>query len=136
MYLGLLQLLLWDFNSTSNFAVALRRLRSKISSNQREGETSANVNQHRNTRAMGNDVITNAISANQHFASTFSMSIFKFQRRSCKLFFLFAPRRHSAIAPQRACSQASLKATHTHKTNRNPPIANHKQHVLNDLPDS
>ena len=37
------------------------------------------------TRAKGNDVITNVISANQHFASTFSMQIFKFQRRSCKL---------------------------------------------------
>ena len=84
------------YRAHPNSAVALRRLRSKISSNQREGETSANVNQHRNTRAMGNDVITNVISANQHFASTFSMSIFKFQRRSCKLFFLFPPRLQGA----------------------------------------
>ena len=52
----------------------------------------------------GNDVITNAISANQHFASTFSMQIFKFQRRSCKLSFLFRPRR------QRPCSQARAGA--------------------------
>ena len=35
--------------------------------------------------AKGNNVITNVISANQHFASTFLMQIFKFQRRSCKL---------------------------------------------------
>ena len=43
------------------------------------------------THAMGNDVITCVISANQHFASTFSIQIFKFQRHSCKLFFLFPP---------------------------------------------
>ena len=48
------------------------------------------------TRAKGNDVITNVISANQHFAWTFSMQIFKFQRRSCKLFFLFPPCRQRA----------------------------------------
>ena len=51
---------------------------------------------------MGNDVITKDISANQHFASTFAVQIFKFQRRSCKLSFLFPP------APRRACSQATL----------------------------
>ena len=48
------------------------------------------------TRAKGNDVITNVLSANQHFASAFSMQIFKFQRRCCKLSFLFPPRRQSA----------------------------------------
>ena len=47
-------------------------------------------------RAKGNDVITNVIYANQQFASTFSMQIFKFQRRSCKFLFLFPPRRRSA----------------------------------------
>ena len=36
------------------------------------------------------------ISANQHFTSTFSMQIFKFQRHSCKLSFLFPPRCQSA----------------------------------------
>jgi len=42
--------------------------------------------------AKGNNVITNVISANQHFALTFSMQIFKFQRRSCKLLLpLLAP---------------------------------------------
>ena len=49
------------------------------------------------TRAKGNDVITIVISANQHFASIFPMQIFKFQRRSCKLSFLFPPRRQSAL---------------------------------------
>ena len=35
------------------------------------------------------DIITNVISTNQHYALTFSMQIFKFQRCSCKLTFLF-----------------------------------------------
>ena len=52
---------------------------------------------------MGNNIITNVISANQHFASTFSMQIFKFQRRSCKLSFIFPA---AARAHRRACSQA------------------------------
>ena len=46
---------------------------------------SANVNKHWKTGVKGNDVITNAmiaISANKHFASTFSIQMFKFQRRS------------------------------------------------------
>ena len=47
-------------------------------------------------RYMGDDVITKDISANQHFASTFAVQIFKFQRRSCKLSFLFPPRHQSA----------------------------------------
>ena len=45
---------------------------------------------------MGNDVITKDISANQHFASTFAVQIFKFQRRSCKHSFLFPLRHQSA----------------------------------------
>ena len=45
------------------------------------------------TQAESNDIITNVISANQHFASTFLMQIFKFQRHSCKLSsFLSHPR--------------------------------------------
>ena len=52
---------------------------------------SANVNKHWKTCAKGNDAITSVISANQHFASIFSM-----QKRSCKFFFLFPPRRQSA----------------------------------------
>ena len=55
------------------------KLSCPISANQREAETSANVNNkkktYRKTRAKGNDVIANVISANQHFASTFSMQI-------------------------------------------------------------
>ena len=94
------QLRLWNF---SNSPVAPGQLSCQISANQREVETSANINKHWKARAMGNDIITNVISANQHFASTFSMQIFKFQRRSCKLSFLFPPRRQSA---QERCSQA------------------------------
>ena len=44
-----------------------------------------NVNKYWKTCANGSDVIANVISANQHFASTFSTQIFKFQRCSCKL---------------------------------------------------
>ena len=90
-----LQLRSWNLNSTSNPPVAPRRL-VQISANQREAETSANVNKHWKTRGKGNDVITNVISANRHFASTFSMQILKFQRGSCKLSFLFPPCRQSA----------------------------------------
>ena len=39
----------------------------------REAETIANVNKHWKTCAKGNDVITNVIFANQHFALTFLM---------------------------------------------------------------
>ena len=59
-----LHLRLWNLNSTFNSPVAPRRLSCGISTNQREAETSANVNKHWKTRAMGNDVITNFISAN------------------------------------------------------------------------
>ena len=68
--------------------------------NQCKAETSINVNKHRKTHAKGNDNITNVISANQHFSSTFSMQIFKFQRRGCKLSFLFLP--------YRQCTEESL----------------------------
>ena len=54
--------------------------------NQRETETSSNVHASR-----GNDVITNIISANQHFASTFSKQIFKFQRHIASFPFLSSP---------------------------------------------
>ena len=85
---------------------APRRLSCQISANQGEAETSASVNKHWKARAKGNDVITNVISANRHFASTFSMQIFKFQRRSCKVSFLFPPRRQSA--PESSLSGDSL----------------------------
>ena len=65
-----LQIRLSKLNSTSNAPVAPRQLSCPISANQREAETSANVK-----KKTGNDVIANVISANQHFASTFSMQI-------------------------------------------------------------
>ena len=64
-------------NSSS---VVPRRLGCQFSDNQNEAETSANINTNWKTRSKGNALITNAISANQHFASTFSMQIFKFHR--------------------------------------------------------
>ena len=79
-------------NSTSNSSVVPRRLSCQFSDNQNEAETSANINTNWKTRSKGNAVIINAISANQHFASTFSMQIFKFQRRNCKLSFLLPER--------------------------------------------
>ena len=65
--------------------------------------TRSDVNKHWKTRAKGNDVITSVISANQHFASTFPMQILKFQRRSCKLSFLFPRRRQNALESLLAC---------------------------------
>ena len=61
-------------------------------------ETSVNVNKHWKTVAKGNEVLTNVISANQHFTSTFLMQIFKLQgwTSSCKLSFLFPPRQQSS----------------------------------------
>ena len=53
-------------------------------------ECKINVNKHWKTHAKGNDVVT-VISTNQHFALTFSIQVFKFQRHSCKLSFLFPP---------------------------------------------
>ena len=86
----LARLRLWNLNSTSN----CRRLSCQIFANQREAETSANVNKHCKTRCKGKDVVSNVTFASQHFASTFSMQIIKFQRRSCR-------------APLIACSEAT-----------------------------
>ena len=63
-----MQLRLWNL-TISKTPVAPRRLSCQISANQREAKTSANVNKHGETRAKGNDVITNIICANQHFES-------------------------------------------------------------------
>ena len=68
----------------------------RFSAYQSKAKTSANVNKHWKTRTKGNGVITNITSANRHFASSFSMQIFKFQRRSCKPSFFSRP---AAIAP-------------------------------------
>ena len=54
----------------------------QISANQREAETSANVNKHWKPRAKGNNVITNVNFANQHFASTFSLQIPEMQLKA------------------------------------------------------
>ena len=59
------------FNSTSNSPVSPLLLSCQISANQHEAEMSTTVNKHWKTHAKGNDIITNVISANQHFASTF-----------------------------------------------------------------
>ena len=85
-----LQIHLWNLNSRSNSPVAPHQLRCQISANQGNAEMSANVNKHSKTHAKGNDVVV--IFTNQHFASTFLMQIFKFQRNSCKFSFLFLPR--------------------------------------------
>ena len=62
-------------------------------------------------RCQGNDVITNVISANQHFVSTFSTQTFKFQRRSCELSFFFSLRHQSApesLLPSRGATCACV----------------------------
>ena len=55
-----------------------------------ERESKQTLKKLMKARAKANDVITNVISVNQHFAPTFSMQKFKFQRRSCKLTFSLA----------------------------------------------
>ena len=86
---------LWNLNFTTNSPVVPHPLSCQISANRNEAETSVNVNKHWNTWKDGTDIITNVISMNQHFTSTFSMQIFKFQRRSCSLSFLFLPHHQS-----------------------------------------
>ena len=44
-----------ELNSTSNFPVACLRLNCRIFTNQREAETSTNVNKHWKARAKDND---------------------------------------------------------------------------------
>ena len=71
------ELCLWNLNSTSNTPVTPHRLSCQISANPHKAETSANVHKHWNeTCAKGNDIISHVISANQHFALTFSKHIF------------------------------------------------------------
>ena len=59
-----------NLRACNHVPVTPRRLSCQISANQREAETSGNVNKHWKTRAKGNVVITSVISANQHFAKT------------------------------------------------------------------
>ena len=102
-----LQLHLWNLKFTSNSPVALRQRSFQISANQHEAKTNANVNKHWKTCAKGNGAITYVISTNQHFILTFSKQIFKFQRCSCKLSFLFPPHCQSNLESFLASYQAN-----------------------------
>ena len=107
-----------EFDFHLQFPRAPRWLSCQISPNQCKVETNANVNKHWKTCAKGNDIIANAISPNQHFASTFSMQIFKFQRCSYKLSFLFPPPpEHPRELAQRLVV-ANCHQTHWLKLNR------------------
>ena len=55
--------------------------------------------------------LLNVITVNQHFAYTFSMQIFKFQRRSCKLSSLSPPRRQNATENLLAAGLAAQGTT-------------------------
>ena len=98
----------WNLNSTSNSPVAQHRLSCQISANQhkRRNERGCKQTLKNMCQARVMIIISNVISADQHFASTFSMQIFKFHRCSCKLYFLFSP---ATRLPQRAYLQASVK---------------------------
>ena len=81
-----LQLLLWNLNSASNSPVPPppRRLSEAERGNERECKQTLKRHAPR--------VMTSFLVSSSHF----SMQIFKFQRRSCKLSFLFPPRRQGA----------------------------------------
>ena len=83
--------------------MAPRRLSCQIFANQRKVETSTIVNKHWKTHAKGNGVITSVISANQHFASTYS-----FSRDVAATSPSYS--HPAARAPRRACSQAIYMA--------------------------
>ena len=93
-------------NSTSNSPVVPHQLSCQISVNYHETETRANVNKHWKTRAEGNDVITDFISANLHFAATFN---FRCRYSNSRDLISSTPsfRRPFARAPRRACSEAT-----------------------------
>jgi len=74
--------------------------------NQRKPEMTFDVTNMFKTRERRSD----QISTNQHFASTFSMQKFKFLRHSCKLSFLFPPRRQ--IAPESLLAGYCLRHCH------------------------
>ena len=79
--------------ATTGNASAVRRL-CKV-------ETSANVNNHWETCAMGDDIITNVISTNQHFTSTFLMQIYSNSRDVIASSPFFS--RPASRVSQRAC---------------------------------
>ena len=91
-----MQLRLWNLNSTFKSPVGSGRLSCQISANHREEETSSNVtNIERHVpRVMTSLLMSSPPISISHRKS--SMHIFNFHRRSCKLYFLFSPRRQSA----------------------------------------
>ena len=86
----------WNLNSTFKSPVGSGRLSCQISANHREEETSSNVtNIERHVpRVMTSLLMSSPPISISHRKS--SMHIFNFHRRSCKLYFLFSPRRQSA----------------------------------------
>ena len=96
----LLELLLWNLNSTSNSPVAPRQISCQISANQRKAEMSWSVKKHWKTHTKGNDIITNVISTNQHFSL-----LFRCRYSNSRDVVASSPSfsRSAARAPQRAC---------------------------------
>ena len=111
-------------NSTSQSPVGSGRLSCQISANQREAETSANVNKHWKTRAKGNDVITNVISANQHFASKKFNAYIQIPQTQLQtlLPFLAPPPERPAELAHRQTKQGHLKIKRTNSTARTARI--------------
>ena len=101
----------------SNFPVVPHQLSCQISVNYHETETSANVNKHWKTGAKGNDVITDFISANLHFASTFN---FRCRYSNSRDLISSAPSfcHPFASAPRRACSEATSQYTQARPNNK------------------
>ena len=89
-----LQLLLWNLNSACNSPVAPRRLNEAERGNERECKQTL--------KRYAPRVMTSFLTSSPHF----SVQIFKFQRRSCKLSFLFPPRRQSAPPSERPAVRA------------------------------
>ena len=101
---ALRELGLWNLNSTPNSPVAPRRPCCQIFANHREAETSENENKRLTTRAQGNGVITNVMSANRLFRCRYSNS--RDVVASSPSFSRLAAR-----ALLRACSQAKTAPT-------------------------
>ena len=93
-------------NFTSNSPVVPHQLSCQISVNYHETETSANVNKHWKTGAKGNDVITDFISANLHFASTFNFRC-RYSNSRDLISSTVSFCRPFARASRRACSEAT-----------------------------
>ena len=72
-----LQLRLWNLNSRPKFPNGSPS--TELSDFCKSAQSG---NKCEKKHVKGNDIISNVISANQHFALTFSMHVFQFQRRS------------------------------------------------------